>query len=148
LYKQGRSYIELEQNAQALVCFNEILSTTLNNNDSQCQAALAHHSIGQIYDNQGAFHRALESYMTALNIWTLLLKNNSKVNRHVIAQLLNDIAEIYERKKRYGFALWYYAQAIQFSEGDTTLVLEYQDSFQLVAKRAMDVLDVHIIQFE
>ncbi len=80
------------------------------------------------------------------------VKTNRNVDRHVIAQLLNNIAEVHDKKKRYAFALQYYAQAIQFAEGDTLPVLEYKKSFQVVAERATDILrkilDVHVIEFE
>ncbi len=74
------------------------------------------------------------------------------INRQLIAQLLNDIVEVYDKAKRAGFVLWYYTQAIRFAEGDVTLVQEYKKSFQAGAKRAIDVLrtiqKVHVLEFE
>jgi len=89
----------------ALVCFNELLSLVSANDDLQDQVVLSHHSIGQIYDTEGALFRALKSYMMALDIWMFWVKTNRNVDRHVIAQLLNNIAEVHDKKKRYAFAL-------------------------------------------
>jgi tetratricopeptide (TPR) repeat protein len=152
LYELGRSYMELDQNTLALDCFNEVLSVVSTDNDLQTNAALVHHSIGQIHETEEAFSYALESYHRALNIWMTLLKAKSNVDRQVIAQLLNNIAEVHDKTKRYAFALWYYAQAIKFAEENTELVQEYKESFQAVAERAMDIfrkiLNVHVIELE
>lgn len=141
LYEQGRSYMELDQNQLALNCFNEILSI----NHSHDQTAFAHHSIGQIYDSEGAFRRALQSYLLALNIWTILRETNSPIDRHAIAQLLNDIGEVYDRTKQYGYALWYYAQAIEYAKDDDILTREYMGNFRAIADRALDILDVYFL---
>ncbi|CAF1293531.1 unnamed protein product [Rotaria sordida] len=152
LHEQGRSHVELGQNTLAIDCFKEILSLVSNNDNCQSEIALAYHSLGEIYETERKFRRALESYHTALNIWMFALKHNLNVDRHIIAQLLNDIAEVHDKKKRYVFALWYYAQAIKFAEGNNTLVQEYRSSFQAVAERAENIvrkiLNVHVIELE
>lgn len=144
-YEQGRSHMELEENRSALNCFNEIFSITSPMNHPHRRAAFAHHSIGQLYDIAQAFQRALNSYMIALDIWMKLRQKYPNIDRHAIAELFNDIAEIYDKTKRYGYALWYYAQAIDFARGDDLLTNAYKESFQLVAQRAMDILDIHYI---
>lgn len=145
LYQQGQSYMELEENSLALNCFNQILSITSTRNSPHRRTAFAHQSIGRMYDNVQSFRRALDSYMIALDIWMELRQIHPDVDRYTIAELFNDIAEVYDRTKRYGYALWYYAQAIDFARGNDFLTKEYNESFQGIAQHAMKILDVHFV---
>ncbi|CAF3841271.1 unnamed protein product [Rotaria sp. Silwood1] len=152
LYQKGRTLMVLDQNGPALECFVEALLLASGDDKFHSQIALVHHSIGQIHELKEDFSQALSSYEKALHIWMHLLEKNSKVDQHVVAQLLNDIGEVHDKNKRYWLAMSFYDQAIKFAEGNNDLVQEYKQNFQEAAEMTMHkikrILNVYLVEFE
>lgn len=87
-------------------------------NDKRGMAA-AYNNLGVAYRNQGALDKALEYYLTSLQLY------DSLQNAEGIATTKNNIATIYSIKKDY-------TQATRYLEESYALFRELNDSFRLV----------------
>lgn len=81
--------------------------------------AASYNNLGVAYRNQGAFDKALEYYITSLQLY------DSLQNKEGIATTKNNIATIYSIKKDY-------AQAMRYLEESYALFREMGDPFRLI----------------
>lgn len=96
----------------------EALTLAREINDRKGMAA-SYNNLGVAYRNQGALDKALEYYMTSMDIY------DSLQNTEGMATTKNNIATIYAMKKDYG-------QAMQYLQESNALFQEIGDPFRLV----------------
>jgi tetratricopeptide (TPR) repeat protein len=96
----------------------EALMLAIEIGDTRGMAA-SYNNLGVAYRNQGAFDKALEYYITSLQLY------DSLQNKEGIASAKHNIATIYSIKKDY-------AQAMRYLEESNALFQEIGDPFRLI----------------